>query len=259
MNSKQAGSAPGLLVPGETVKISAHGHSVHADDGTMATFQRALGTGVDYIEFDIRRTADGELVAFHDGNTPHGDPLSAISYKRLCDLVRYEVPKVAEVMTAIKGRAKAHLDLKEAGGEDEILEVALEILGPGMFIVTTLEDASVRAIKAQSRFQDVPVALSLGRDMKHAPRMAWLRTRVSELRPLPRLRACGANWAAVEHRLARAGVQRQCRRHQYNVMVWTVNNEREIRYWLARHRADVLITDQPALAMALREQLGRGT
>jgi glycerophosphoryl diester phosphodiesterase len=243
-------------VHAETVKISAHGHSAHADNGTMAAFERALGTGADYIEFNVRSTADGELVAFHNRCTPHGNPLSAISYQRLCDLVRYEVPKVAEVMTTIKGHAKAHLDLKEVGGEDEIVQAALEILGPRMFIVTTLEDASVRAIRSQPRFQDVPVALSLGRDMKHASRMAWLRTRISELRPLPRLQACGADWAAAEHRLAFAGVQRQCRRHQFKVMVWTVNDEREIRYWLASHRADVLITDQPALAVALREQIG---
>lgn len=244
-------------MPDETVKISAHGHSGYVGDGTMAAFQRALGTGADYIEFDIRRTADGELVAFHDRCTPHGHPLSAISYTRLCDLVRYEVPKIAEVMAAIRGHAKAHLDLKEVGGEDEIVQAALEILGPDMFIVTTLEDASVRAIRSQPRFQDVPVGLSLGRDMKGASRMAWLRTRISELRPLPRLRACGANWAAVEHRLALAGVQQQCHRHQFKVMVWTVNDEREIRYWLASHRADVLITDQPALAVALREHLGK--
>jgi glycerophosphoryl diester phosphodiesterase len=38
------------------------------------------------------------------------------------------------------------------------------------------------------------------------------------------------------------------------VMVWTVNREREIRYWLSDHRADVLITDRPAVALALRDQ-----
>lgn len=256
MNSKQPRPELGLLAPGETVEISAHGHSGHAGNGTMAAFERALRTGADYIEFDIRRTADGELVAFHDRCTPDGHPLSTIGYQRLCDLVRYEVPKATEVMAVIKGRAKAHLDLKEVGGEDEIVQAALEVLGLGKFIVTTLEDASVRAITSQSRFRDVPVALSLGRDMEHASRMASLRTRISELRPLPRLRACGANWAAVEHRIAFAGVKGQCHRHGFKVMIWTVNDEREMRYWLANHRADVLITDRPAFAVTLRGKTG---
>ena len=38
-------------------------------------------------------------------------------------------------------------------------------------------------------------------------------------------------------------------------MVWTVNSEREIRYWLGRP-IDVLVTDRPALAVALRDQGG---
>jgi glycerophosphoryl diester phosphodiesterase len=36
-------------------------------------------------------------------------------------------------------------------------------------------------------------------------------------------------------------------------MVWTVNSEREIRYWL-RRPIDVLVTDRPALAVGLRDR-----
>jgi glycerophosphoryl diester phosphodiesterase len=68
------------------------------------------------------------------------------------------------------------------------------------------------------------------------------------------LQACGADWVAVDHRLALTGVVRQCRRRQLKVMVWTVNNDREMRYWLSRPRADVLVTDRPARAVALRGQ-----
>jgi len=242
----------------DAVKISAHGQHGRAEDLSIIAYQRALETGADYIEFDIRRTEDGELVAFHDRHTSQGHPLAAISYQRLCDLAGYEVPKVAEIMKLIKGRAKGHLDLKDVGGEEEVVQLALEILGPGEFIVTTLEDVSVRAIRSQPRFADVPVALSLGRDMQDASRLARLRTRISELRPLRRLRACGANWVAAERRLARAGVRRQCRRHHVGIMVWTVNSEREMRYWLTGDRADVLITDRPALAVALRARVPYG-
>jgi glycerophosphoryl diester phosphodiesterase len=155
--------------------------------------------------------------------------------------------------------ARGHLDLKDTGGEHEVVRLALDVLGPGQFIITTLEDSSVAAIR--SRFPsaaDVPVALSLGRDLAGASPARWLRTRLSELRPLPRLRACGANWVAAEHRLARAGVRRQCRRQHVKVMVWTVNGEREMRYWLGDHRADVLITDRPTVAIELRDQAPGG-
>ena len=240
------------------VRVSAHAsHSAGAPSRTIGTYRDAVATGADYVELDIRSTADGELVAFHDPATSQGHPLSALGYPRLCDLAGYEVPKVADVLAVIKGGAKAHLDLKEAGGEQRLVQLALAALGPGEFIITSLEDASVAAIR--SRFPDaeeVPVALSLGRGQKDAARLGWWRTRASELRPGARLRACGADWCAVDHRLALAGgVAGRCRRRHLKVMVWTVNSEYEIRYWL-RRGIDVLVTDRPALAVALRDQSG---
>jgi glycerophosphoryl diester phosphodiesterase len=239
-------------MPASRVQVSAHGGDRAP---TIETYAKAVATGADYVELDIRRTADGALVSFHDPRTSSGEPLSAVGYARLCDLAGYEVPLVADVLATIKGRAKGHLDLKDTGREGEVVRLALDVLGPGQFIITTLEDSSVAAIRSQfASADDVPVALSLGRDMAGASRALWLRTRLSELRPLPRLRACGADWVAAEHRLALAGVRRQCRRRDVKVMVWTVNSEREIRYWLSDHRADVLITDRPAAAIALRDQ-----
>ena len=99
------------------VRVSAHaGHSAGAGSRTIEAYLEAVATGADYVEFDIRRTADGELVAFHDSHST-GQPLSAVGYEQLCDLAGYEVPKVADVLAVIRGRAKGHLDLKEAGGE----------------------------------------------------------------------------------------------------------------------------------------------
>jgi glycerophosphoryl diester phosphodiesterase len=225
-------------------------------------YRDAAATNADYVELDSRRTADGQLVAFHDPWVGHGRLISEVGYAQLCDLAGYEVPRVAEVLATIKGRAKGHLDLKETGDEDELVRLALDILGPGEFIITSLEDASVAAIR--SRFRDVaevPVALSLGRGMKGASRIAWLLTRLSEIRPSSRLRECGADWVAVDHRLAISGVVRRCRRQRLKVMVWTVSNEHEIRYWLSRRRVDVLVTDRPALAVAIRgrTEAGRGS
>jgi glycerophosphoryl diester phosphodiesterase len=234
------------------VRISAH--AGRPANRAIAAYRQAVATNADYVELDIRRTADGELVAFHDQGTSQGRLLSTVEYAQLCDLAGYEVPKVSDVLAVIKGRAKGHLDLKEVGDEHEVVQLALDTLGPGEFIVTSLEDASVAAIRSRFRDADeVPVALSLGRGMSGASRRAWLRTRASELRPLPRLEAGAANWVALNHRLALAGVAARCRRQRRKVMVWTVNSELEMRYWL-RRPIDVLVTDRPALAVALRDR-----
>ncbi len=229
--------------------VSAHGPRA----GAIDAYAHALESGAEYVEFDIRRTADGELAAFHDARTRQGEALAAISYARLCEQADYEVPRVADVMTLIAGKAIGHLDLKDTGGEERVVELALDLLGPGRFVITTLEDESVAAVKA--RYPEVPAALSLGRDLAGVPRTRWAATRYGELRPLRRLRACRADWVAVNHQLAGAGVLAQCHRAGLKTMIWTVDTDAGMRRWLADPRVTVLITNRPADAVALRASL----
>jgi glycerophosphoryl diester phosphodiesterase len=238
------------------VKISAHGGRTSSQNSTLESYKQALATDADYVEFDIRRTADDELVAHHDAVTNQGERLSQTSYRQLCRIAGYEVPRVSEILRLIKGRARGHLDLKEVGYEEVLVNLALDILGAGQFIVTSLEDKSVTAIKSRYK-EEVPVALSLGRSLKHAPRTTWAKTRASELFPLNRISACGADWVALNRRLAQAGVLRECHRHGINAMVWTVNSDRDISRWLRDERVRILVTDRPGQAVTLRAETQR--
>jgi glycerophosphoryl diester phosphodiesterase len=238
------------------VRISAHdGPPGPGETGPMQAYRDALAAQADYVEIDVRRTADADLVAFHDARTRQARLVSQLGYAQLCDLAGREVPKIADVLALIKGRAQAHLDLKGTGDEHQLVRLALDILGPGEFIVTTPEDASIAAIRRRfPAAEEVQVALTLraARLMPGPGGTGPPSTRLSELRPWSRLRACGADWVAVDHRLALAGLAAQCRRRHLKVMVWTVNGDRELRHWLSRPGIDVLVTDRPARAVALR-------
>ena len=53
----------------------AAGAGAGAAENTIAAFTNAIDVGADMIEFDVRRTRDGELIAFHDaavGGAPVG-------------------------------------------------------------------------------------------------------------------------------------------------------------------------------------------
>jgi glycerophosphoryl diester phosphodiesterase len=67
-----------------------------------------------------------------------------------------------------------------------------------------------------------------------------------------RLRACRADWVAVHRRLAAAGVLARCHRAGIKTMIWTVDEDAEIRRWLADPRVTVLITNRPGDAVAMR-------
>jgi glycerophosphoryl diester phosphodiesterase len=238
------------------VQISAHcDHSDDAKPITCESYSAALTSGAEYAEFDIRKTADSVLVVYHDARAGRGGPLvGQLGYPELCDRLGYQVPRVDEVMALIAGRLLGHLDLKETGYEAEVIRLADSILGPGNFVVTTLEDVSVAAIRRA--FPEVRTALSLGRSLGEVPRRRWAAIRHSELYPLPRIRACGADWVAVNYRLAKLGVARACHQQGIGIMVWTVDANPLIDQFLQDQRIDVLITNRPQHATRRRAELG---
>jgi glycerophosphoryl diester phosphodiesterase len=68
-------------------------------ENTSAAFERAIEFGVDGIETDIRLSADGEPILFHDRLAPDGRPIETLTRKELEETVGYQVPALAEVLT----------------------------------------------------------------------------------------------------------------------------------------------------------------
>lgn len=236
--------------------VSAHRGG--GEDHPLASwpaYQSAVDTGAEYVEFDVRRLGDGTLVCYHDGHIGrNGSTLRDLTYRELCDAVGYEVPLVSRVMALLAGRALGHVDLKETGYEPEVVRLAMDTLGPDGFVVTSLEDESIARITAE--FPGVRTALSLGRAQAEVPFWEFPAVRLRELFPLRRIRACGADWVAVDKTLARCGVLRQCARHGIGAMVWTVDDPALLDRFLADPRVDVVITNRPRFALARRRRLG---
>jgi len=226
--------------------VSAHrGGSEAAPGGTYDAYRHAAGTGAEYVEFDVRRTMDGELVDYHDEQAASGQAVASLGYSRLCRLAGYEVPRVADVMRLIAGRAIGHVDLKETGeGALAAVELALDLLGAGNFVATTPADASVAAIR--TRYPQASAALTV----RATPAGPGERPG----RPLERIRACRADWAAVDHRAASPALLAELRGAGIRVLVWTINGDAELTRWLAEPGVDVVVTDQPGRAITLRDR-----
>ena len=225
-------------LPDAAAAVSAH----RRDGAGLAGLRDAVASGAEYVEIDVRRTADGVLVVHHD-RTVAGVPLSRCSYARAEELAAGGLPAVTEALEIIQGRARGHLDLKERGCEHEAVDLAREAFGEDGFVVTTREAGSVALIKKD--FPGVTAALSVGRG-------PWERGAIRDVAPLRLIRDCGADMVALNHRLARAGVLRRCARAGLPAMVWTVNAVPLMRRFLADRRVSVLITDHPGTAVLLR-------
>ena len=212
-------------------------------------YDRAISMGVDFVEIDVRRSADGVYVNHHDDRTPSGLAVRERSYAALKQDLGAELLKVDEVMELVDGRVGLHVDVKEAG--DEAAMVRLIQAGCAHSpVVFTGGDDSIRAIK--ETFPTVRAGLTLGEDLEGAPPWHYLRVRLSELFPGVRLRRCHADFTAVHQRLGGIRVLEYCAHAHMQAWVWTVDDEAGIARFMHDPRVAVLITNRPDIALRFR-------
>lgn len=230
------------------VLISAHrggaGHET-ANENTLVAVEQAVAEGVDYVELDIQRRADGTLVVLHD------DPESGAVVP---DPVRYD-----DLLAAL-GPARAHLDLKlrspDGRAEIDAVRRALDVLGPGPHVVTTGRVRTARALRAWADAEgaDLKVGLSIGGTVAGLALREQVRRRCAELFPWAKVAASGADVIAAHHALALLTLRRLARRRGLDLLVWTPDHPLLLRYWLRPGRAWLVTTNHPARALAIRDR-----
>jgi glycerophosphoryl diester phosphodiesterase len=254
----------------DPVLISAHRFGAGPDrdlENSLDALETSLALGVDYVEFDVQRCNDGTFVVAHDSWVAVGDhqlPLSALTPPQL-EVLAGTVVRYDDVLARIDGRARAHIDLKFSSPDDayadpaatyEVAAVrrAVERLGTGFLLVTTNDDRAVRAVRdwADAEGHELLVGLSLGRSVRGLSWPRQVQVRISELLPRLRLRESRANVVVAKDVLARLGVGAFARRQHLPLVVWTVDGEKALRYWLRPGRAWLVTTNQPGRALRIR-------
>lgn len=212
-------------------------------------YSRAIAMGVDFVEIDIRRSSDGVYVNYHDDRTPSGRDVRDLSHSALSEELGAELSTVDELMVIVDGKVGLHVDVKEQGYESDVVRLIQSGCAHSDFVFTSGDDC-IRAIK--ETFPSVRAGLSLGDDLDGALPWVYVRVRLSELFPGPRLRRCHADFTAVHQRLARIRVLDYCARAHIPAWVWTVDEEPEIERFMRDPRVAVLITDRPDVALKFR-------
>lgn len=213
-------------------------------------YRRAIGLGVDYVELDVRRTADGRYVNYHDDVTPSGRRVGSLTFAEVKGELGADLLSLDELFDVVGGRAGLHVDLKEPGYESEIINTILGRAEVDRFVVTTGDVESIRAIRDQ--FPSVHAGLTLGTDMKGAAAWATVTERLGELFPGPRLKRSRAEFIAAHEQLARIRLLGYCARRRMACWVWTVDEEKEIARFIADARVTTLVTNRPDIAVRLR-------
>jgi glycerophosphoryl diester phosphodiesterase len=254
--------------------IGHRGAAGEAPENTLPSFERALADGAEYVELDVRGTADGEVVVIHDATvnrTTNGrgraSRFTLAEIKRLDAGYRFskgggasypyrgqgvEIPTLAELFATLP-QIRAVIEIKEIKqSHPPIVEKVIDsVRRAGKdcdVLLATEDDGIMREIRAALGPNDTPIATGFCYG-EVAAFMEWLaRGRVASYQPpgqamqLPRkysgLTLVSAATVAAAHDL---GVE---------MFVWTINHPAEMAP-LLHMGADGIITDYPARLRAL--------
>jgi glycerophosphoryl diester phosphodiesterase len=115
------------------LKIGHRGAAGHAPENTLAAVEMGLTLGVDFVEIDIQRSADGVLIALHDAKvnrtTDGKGRANALSLRELRALNAgngERIPTVEEVLRRAAGRTGVMLELKAGGTARSTVEAVQE-------------------------------------------------------------------------------------------------------------------------------------
>lgn len=104
------------------IVIAHRGASGSWPENSLLAFAKALEAGVSWLELDIHRSADGELVVIHDSTLQRtSNGRGTVSSMSLKELQRFDigqgekVPLLAKVLDLAAGKATVNIELKGAG------------------------------------------------------------------------------------------------------------------------------------------------
>jgi glycerophosphoryl diester phosphodiesterase len=227
--------------------IAHRGAPLVAPENTPASFRAALAAGAQAVELDVHVTRDGVPVVFHDhslrrltGDRRQVTACTWAQLRRLRVAGRGRIPRLADVLRLVRGRALVQIELKRGAPVAPVV-AAVRAARAGGFV--HLASFSGRIVRDCAQ-----LAPELPRELiAHRPRDARGL--------LARMRAVRAHGLSLDHRLVvSAPFIRALHVAGATVWCWTVNDDARARR-LARLGVDGIITDNPAL---LRRALGQG-
>lgn len=243
------------------VLISAHRSGAELDraaENRKPTLESAAAQGFDFVEFDVQRCKDGVFVLFHDDVVVIDGRVNRVDSLTFGELVGVvgEIVTLDEAVSILQGRTKAHVDFKfvspdalyatpERTYEVDATRLVVDVMGVENCIITTMEDESVRAVRAWSRveYPELLVGLSLGRSLLTYPWYKKVSIWLSEVFAERRLKACDANLIVSKKSLARLRLANLAERMGVPLLVWTLDSDEELQYWLHDDRAWLVTTD----------------
>lgn len=227
-------------------------------ENTVTAFQHAVDLGYRYLETDVRTTADGELVVFHDETldrlTDRSGRLDQVPYREVagaCIQGTAPIPRLVDVLTAWPN-VRFNIDVKENAAIAPFAEVLRRTNAYDRVCIASFSGRRLTRMRAAL---DREVCTSFGRRGVAALKISSLSavlTRLARFRtPCVQVPPFYASFAVITPSFVRAAHQ-----HGIQVHAWTINDAAQMRT-LLDVGVDGIMTDE--VETLRRVLIDRGT
>ena len=238
--------------------MAHRGGAIEHVENTMPAFEACVAMGYRYLETDVRATADGVLVAFHDGTlertTDRSGRIDQLTWAEVSEARiggREPVVRLEDLLGAWPD-VRFNLDIKAAGVLAPLVRTVRRLKAVDRICLASFSDARVAAAR---RLFGPSVCTSLGprgvaalRLSSYSPRAAGLVRMGAGCAQVP-LQLGGR--ALVDERFVAAAHARGLQVH-----VWTVDTEDQVDALLDLG-VDGIMTDRPAMLRGVLEERGQ--
>jgi glycerophosphoryl diester phosphodiesterase len=247
------------FLEGPTPLAMAHrGGAIEHLENSMPAFEASVALGYRYLETDVRVTADGVLVAFHDATLERvTDRIGRIEDLRWSEMAdariggREPILKLEDLLGAWPD-VRFNLDIKAAGVLAPLVRLVRRLQAGDRLCLTSFSDARIAAAR---RLFGPSMCTALGprgvaalRLSSYSPRAAGLVRMSAGCAQVP-LQLGGR--ALVDDRFVAAAHARGLQVH-----VWTVDTAEDVATMLDLG-VDGVMTDRPAMLRELLESRGQ--
>jgi glycerophosphoryl diester phosphodiesterase len=248
-------------------RIEVIGHGGAGDfyaGNSRKSIEQALKIGVDRIEIDVQRSADGDLVLVHDerfvvnGRKSPTDEITTAQFRRLLPGL-LTLDELVEMNTA---NVPLLLDVKLPGYEPELI-AAIRRHG----LAATVGASSTHGIvlrRLMRAFPEMRLGLSTGHmatGISTRPARYLMSRALRLVTPGPlvlAMRGFGATETMIQHRVCTERLVQNVHESGRKVNVWTVDRPEQMRRFIAMG-VDGIISNRPDLVREiLNDESARG-
>ena len=242
--------------------VCAHrGRSSLFPENTMIAYEAAIEVGADFMELDVRRTVDGELVCIHDPTVDRTtDGSGEVEQMTLAEVQALDagawlddehagarIPLLQDVLKQIAPRLVVDIEIKQREIAEQVAQIIRETDALRRVTVVSFDHDDLRTAKAAEPSLACGLITSGPEEEADEPERALIASALE----------CGASFMSCSHRSVTPTLVRECQLAGLTLMAWTMDEPEDIRRMIDL-RVSALVSNYPERVLAMLDGAASG-